>query len=481
MSKHRILSILIGLISCIFASAQIRVPDIFSDNAILQQNSKVKIWGIAKANSAVSVKGSWNNEIIQIKSDANGKWIAELNTIKASFTPYAITIINEQDQYTINNVLLGDVWLCSGQSNMEMPVRGWLPECPIDNTGALVQEASTLGKSIRCVMVKEIASLQPREECKGKWQLCNEKSVLDFSAVAYCFALSLAEHLQIPIGIIVSAWGNTCIEGWMSESYLQKYANINYQEILKDAQSNAAAIRYNGMIYPLRNYAIKGFIWYQGESNVWEVDGTYAQKQKELVKCWRKDWNMGELPFYMVEIAPFNYPYWNYKYSSALIREAQLQAATTIPHCGLVSTNDLVKEYELGYDIHPSQKLPVGVRLTNFVLYNEYNNGRDPWGPIYKSMQINGNKVVLSFNHCRGIQPNSNIIGFEVAGEDQEFYPAHGRIINKVQIEISAPEVEHPIAVRYCFNDTQIGNVQSMDALPLFPFRTDKWEIKTNR
>ena len=458
--------------------AQVHLPEIFSDNMVLQQESKVKIWGTGTPQTTISVTGSWNNETVQAKVGANGKWIVELQTIKASYTPYYIDVKDDAGiSIRISNVLLGEVWLCSGQSNMEMPVRGWLPDCPIDYADQIAQ-SSTSFPGIRCVMVKEIKGAKPLDECKGKWQLSTPENVPDFSAVAYAFAMHLNQNLNVPIGLIVSAWGGTNIEGWMPESYLQKYKNVHYNYDVNSNDGAAASVLYNGMIYPLKNYTLKGFLWYQGEANVWGWDGTYYQKQKDLIECWRKDWNIGELPFYMVEIAPFSYPLYGAPANcSPLIREEQLKAALTIPHCGLVSTNDLTKETEIAVNIHPSNKLLVGYRLCRFALTKDYGRISECWGPIYQTMKVNGSKAVITFDHVgKGLIPNSNIIGFEIAGNDRTFYPAKARIIDKDKVEVYADEVRTPVAVRYCFSDAQLGNLKSITTFPVYPFRTDNWK-----
>lgn len=458
--------------------AQVHLPEIFSDNMVLQQESKVKIWGTGTPQTTISVTGSWNNETVQAKVGANGKWIVELQTIKASYTPYYIDVKDDAGiSIRISNVLLGEVWLCSGQSNMEMPVRGWLPDCPIDYADQIAQ-SSTSFPGIRCVMVKEIKGAKPLDECKGTWQLSTPKNVPDFSAVAYAFAMHLNQNLNVPIGLIVSAWGGTNIEGWMPESYLQKYKNVHYNYDVNSNDGAAASVLYNGMIYPLKNYTLKGFLWYQGEANVWGWDGTYYQKQKDLIECWRKDWNLGELPFYMVEIAPFSYPLYGAPANcSPLIREEQLKAALTIPHCGLVSTNDLTKETEIAVNIHPSNKLLVGYRLCRFALTKDYGRISECWGPTYQTMKVNGSKAVITFDHVgKGLIPNSNIIGFEIAGNDRTFYPAKARIIDKDKVEVYADEVRTPVAVRYCFSDAQLGNLKSITTFPVYPFRTDNWK-----
>lgn len=464
-------SILLGLIllwTPMNLSAQISVPNVFSDNCVLQHNTKVKIWGHASKNVTVTVTGSWNNEAVQTQSDNEGKWLVELNTINPSYTPYTITISQPNDgAYTIHNVLIGEVWICSGQSNMEMPVRGWLPDCPIKHSESLIQQSGRF--HVNCLMVKEERAGSPREECHGDWKVASPENTPYFSATAYTFAMYRSGWTGRPIGILVTCWGGTNIDTWLSPEYTKKYDNVNHNP--QDKWNNGTgSLLYNAMIYPIKNYTAYGFLWYQGEANV--GDKYYADKMKDLITSWRKDWGNDSMPFYFVEIAPFNYGNTD---QTAKLREQQMKAALESTNTGMICTNDLVSPDEPSYNIHPGDKLGIGRRLATMSMVDTWKDS-DPWGPMYQSMKVNGNKAILSFSHNeKGFIANPNITGFEVAGSDKVFHPATAEIVNDTQVEVTSPKVDKVIAVRYCFGDAILGNLLSKSRLPVYPFRTDKW------
>lgn len=457
---------LLFLSVCASVKAQIRMPDIFSDNCVLQHNSKVNIWGWADANNAVSVKASWNGETQTVKSDAEGRWTAQLATPDASNSSYTITVSQEGDtQYTINNVAIGDVWFCSGQSNMEMPVKGWLPECPIEHSESMIQQSGDYTQRVRCTMIQRSRALSPRSTCLGKWEPASPAATPHFSAVAYSFAMHLASRVNHPVGIIVSAWGGSYIEQWLPKRSAKKMG-------VKADAGNAWAwpnpsLLYNAMVYPLKDYTCAGFLWYQGENNV--GDSHYAEKQKELIASWRSEWKEPKAPFYMVEIAPYNYS----NDSAPDLRAQQLGAALETEHCGLVCTNDLVTDIEAARNIHPGNKLEIGYRLVDFAHKPEW---KDPWSPVYKSMQADGDKAIISFSHNeQGFLLNPDITGFEVAGPDKVFHHADAEIVNKKQVRVCSPMVKKIVAVRYCWGNTIIGNLKNRMGLPVFAFRTDNW------
>lgn len=464
ISKIRKLCLaLLCLPFCTTAEGQIRMPDIFSDNCVLQHNSKVNIWGWADANNAVSVKASWNGETQTVRSDGGGRWTAQLTTPDASNSSYTITVSQDGDsQCTINNVAIGEVWFCSGQSNMEMPVRGWLPECPIEHSESMIQQSGDYAQRVRCAMIQRTRALSPRFTCFGKWKPASPQTTPYFSAVAYSFAMHVASRVNHPVGIIVSAWGGSYIEQWLPERSAKKLGVKANAENAWDWPN--PSLLYNAMVHPLKDYACAGFLWYQGETNV--GDNHYAEKLKELIASWRSDWNEPKAPFYIVEIAPYNYDK-----NAAELRCQQLSAALETENCGLVCTNDLVTETEAARNIHPSNKLEIGYRLADFAHKPEW---KDPWSPVYKSMQAVGDKAIISFSHNeRGFLPNSDITGFEVAGADKVFHHADAEIVNGNQIMVSSPIVKKIVAVRYCWGNTIIGNLKNKMALPVFAFRTD--------
>lgn len=309
--------------------------------------------------------------------------------------------------------------------------------------------------------------------------MSNPENAPAFSATAFNFAMMMNQVLDIPIGIINCSWGGSMVEGWLPREIVSQYPDIDLKRDIRKEEGHdwwhymSPTLMYNGMLKPLQNYTIKGFLWYQGESNVGKHK-TYAERLKTMVELWRKEWGLGELPFYYVEIAPFNSTETT---ASAYLREAQFKAQSIIPNSGMISTNDLVQPYEIK-NVHPKNKTDVGKRLAYMALSKTYHvPGIEAYGPVYKSMEVKDGAVILSFDHAEeGFNRLSGMEGFEVAGSDKVFYPAKAEVFNNLQIKVTCDKVAQPVAVRYCFRDFQIGNVAGLRELPLYPFRTDDWE-----
>ena len=417
------------------AWAKVDLPEILSDNMVLQQQTEVKLWGTAKANAEVNISPSWTNNIYTVKTDNDGKWIAEIQTPSASYTPYTITL-SDGDAITLNNILIGEVVEKNGQ-------------------------------------------LEPVDRCKGSWKVSNPANAGAFSATAFNFAMMMNRVLDIPVGIINCSWGGSTVEGWLPRDIVAQYKDIDLKKDIRKEDGHdwwhhmSPTLMYNGMLKPLQNYTIKGFLWYQGESNVGKHK-TYPERLKTMVELWRKEWGLGELPFYYVEIAPFGSRETN---GSALLREAQFKAQSIISNSGMISTNDLVEEYEKD-NIHPKNKTDVGKRLAYMALSRTYGfKGMEDMGPVYKSMEIKDGAAILSFDYAKdGFNRLKGMEGFEIAGEDKVFYPAEAEVYNNLQIKVKSDKVKNPVAVRYCFRDFKPGNVANLRELPMYPFRTDNWE-----
>jgi sialate O-acetylesterase len=471
MKKHLIFFILFAWM-CSSVSAKVVLPEIFSDNMVLQQSTKVKIWGKAKPNAVVTLKSSWNAKSVTTRCDKDGSWSTFISTPKASYTPQTLKI-SDGEAVTLSNILIGEVWLCSGQSNMDITIYGYW-NCPIVNADEVIANASQY-KGIRCVTIEQKGALTPQESCHGSWKVSNPKNTLGFSATAFYFAKALNKTLDVPVGVIACSWGGSKVEGWLPENILKTYPDVD----LKNASNKdyieclRPMIMYNGMLHPIEGYTIRGFVWYQGESNIGK-NTKYDEKLTTMIQLWRKEWGLGELPFYIVEIAPFNYG--DNGDAAAYLREYQYKVATTVPNCGLVCTNDLVEPYEQ-CNIHPKNKLDIGKRLSYLALSNVYKmEGIECTSPSYKSMEIKGDKAILTINNVpAGYNRMQDMEGFEMAGADKVFHPATGKIFENFKIEVSSPEVSAPVAVRYCFRNFKLGNVKSTRGLPLVPFRTDNW------
>lgn len=474
--KFKILPLMLLLIFSNSIGAKVLLPEILSDNMVLQQNAKVNLWGKSDPGKTIEIRPSWTSEITKVKVDPKGNWKVSVVTPSASFTPYSISI-SDGEKVMLNNILVGEVWFASGQSNMEMPLNGFWnnPVLKANETIAMAGQ----NEGIRFVTIPKTAAMEPQETVKGMWQECTPENAPGFSATAYYFALTLYRALHVPVGIIVSSWGGSRVESWTSREILETYPDVDLSEKAINSLNPMfrPMLMYNGMIHPLIHYTIRGFIWYQGEANVGKHD-VYAERLANMVDLWRKDWGQSSLPFYYVEIAPWIYGDGETGTSGALLREAQFKAQSLIPNSGMISTNDLVEDYEKN-NIHPRNKIDVGKRLAFMALSQTYGHtGVAGHGPEYKSMEIKDGKIHLSFDHAEnGFSRTVGINGFEIAGDDRIFHPAKVEVdVNNRILIVSNENIPNPIAVRYCFKNFQIGNLYNTRELPVVPFRTDNFE-----
>ena len=471
----KLITILATLATTATLSAKVTLPEIIGDNMVLQQQTQARLWGKAAPKSTVTISPSWNNETIKTKADKDGNWIASVQTPKASYTEHSI-VISDGEPLTISNVLIGEVWFCGGQSNMDMPLNGFW-DCPIEGSNKEIATAARR-KGIRLVKIPKIGTLTPSETVEGKWELSNPQSARGFSATAWYFARLLNEALDIPVGLLSCNWGGTRVESWLPEEIVRTYGDIDYDtECCKKEQTwwhySNVTIMYNGMYYPIRNYTVRGFIWYQGEANVGKHD-TYPERFRTLVNIWRE--NQGcESPVYLAELAPWLYG--GDGTSGARFREMQHNLAKQIPGCGVICTNDLVYPDE-DTQIHPRNKKDVGERLAYLALNQTYKqDGVECRYPEYKSFKVEGDTVEVFFDNAEdGLSPWKGLEGFEVAGEDKVFHKAEAWVhTGNKSVYVRSSEVAAPVAVRYCFRDFQIGNLRSGRDLPVMPFRTDNW------
>jgi len=472
--KKYILYLIACLIFPLPLQAKVELPEIISDHMVLQQKTQVKLWGKAKPNASLTVKASWSTQTYSAQTGKDGTWSVSITTPEASYEPQTLTF-SDGEATTINNILIGEVWFCSGQSNMEMPLNGFWNN-PIMGANDAIANASSY-KGLRFVNIPKTAALNPQETCPGKWQTATTESLPWCSATAFYFASSLGRILDVPVGIINCSWGGSTVEGWLPKEILEDYPDIDLSKAgsKEGTEYLQPMIMYNGMLKPLQDYTIKGFLWYQGESNVGKHN-TYAERMATMVDLWRKEWKLGELPFYYVELAPYIYGDGEEGTSGAYLREAQFKAQALIPNSGMVSTNDLVEPYE-ATNIHPKNKTQIGKRLSYMALTNTYNlKGIADRGPAYRSMGIQDGKAIISFDYAYdGYNFLENTTGFEIAGKDQVFHPANARVVNHKQIEVSNQEVTAPVAVRYAFKNFQPGNLKNTREQPAYPFRTDNW------
>ena len=472
MKKHFLLLIL-SLLFLPIAQGKVKLPAMMGDHMVLQQNSSVKLWGWADGKK-ITVTTSWNNRTYQASTDKDGAWLVKVDTPEGGYTPYSITI-SDGTPVTLSDILIGEVWICSGQSNMEMRMMGNTAQ-PIDNSLETLLNAGNYRDRIRFITVPRIKDVQRRADFKKeKWKVSTPETTIDCSATAYFFAKQITETLNLPVGLVINSWGGSRIESWMTEETLSSIQGID----IETAKSSKLDVRnrlgclYDIMLWPVKNYTARGFLWYQGESNVGK-EKTYVERLRIMAELWRKEWGKGELPFYLVEIAPYDY---GEGISGALLREAQFQASSLIPNSGMVCTNDLVYAYEKS-QIHPCQKEEVGKRLAYLALNKTYQYGSIACEyPSYWNMSIQSDTVELTFHHAdEGLSPWKDIKGFEIAGADKVFYPAVAVLVpEKKTIRVHSDKVKHPVAVRYCFHNFQPGNLKNHRGMPVIPFRTDHW------
>ena len=468
--KTKFFLIVLLVFSISFLNAKIKVATILGDNMVLQRNSEVKIWGKADPNQKLNIVIGWNKSKITTLANEKGEWLVKTQTSEAG-GPYSISITSGKEKILLQNILLGEVWLCSGQSNMEMPVYG-MGDSPINgSTDALIQAANN---NIRLFTVSKTSMEEPQDSCKGSWSVATAESVSRFSSVGYFFARELQQSLSVPVGIICSSWGGSRIEAWMKNDVITGFNDAFKQTTQeKTPQHHRASRLYNGMISPLLNYNIKGALWYQGESNIGNYQD-YAALQAAMVKSWRADFGVGEFPFYFVQIAPYWYNN-SSAINSALQREAQYNAMILTPNSGMVTTVDIGEER----NIHPAEKALISKRLTMWALSETYNIKGLPYkSPVYKKVEIKDSVAILSFdNIVNGLTTfGKEVNGFEIAGQDSIFYPAKLMIAQK-QARVYSPKVKEPVAVRYNFRNFMgsEGFLYNTAGLPVMPFRTDNW------
>jgi sialate O-acetylesterase len=483
------------------AFADVKLPAIISDNMVLQQNTTIALWGWADAGEAIEIKNNWNNKTEKVNADDKGNWLVHLKTIKAG-GPYTISI-SGKNKIELHNVLLGEVWLCSGQSNMEFPLKkhqGW--QTGVVNAEQEISQANY--PMMRMFIVEKNTSTIPLNDVKGSWNICSPQTAGNFSAVAYYFGKRIQKETGFPVGLIHSSWGGTPAESWTKKEVLKSdkdFASIldRYDNSLKDypvnlkkyeqeliqwkndsmrqkpakpadpvKNSKSPMLLYNAMIHPLVSFTLKGVIWYQGESN---ADRAYQYRKlfPSLIKSWRKDWKQ-DLPFYFVQIAPF------YKQNPE-IREAQLLTFKTIPNTGMAVITDSGDSL----DIHPRNKEVVGERLALWALAKNYGKSNIAYsGPVYQSMKIEGNKIILHFDFVNNglASRESDLKEFTIAGADQKFVPARA-VIKGNTVEVWSSEINNPVAVRFAWKNFMRPNFYNGAGLPASPFRTDDWPGET--
>ena len=448
-----------------------------SDHMVLQQSTSVRLWGTGDPGKTVKVTASWSANTWSAKVQNDGKWEVKIETPKASYEPQTVTF-DDGEKLTIKDILIGEVWVAGGQSNMEMPLKGY-DNCPVEGFLDVIADAAN-PPAVRYAKIPAVDSGVPLDDTDCHWTVVDRNTVAEASATAYFFARMLSRQLDMPVGVIESNKGGTRVEGWLNKKNLETYTDepVDEKEIkAKYFFMHYPLLWYNGTFHPIIKYTIKGFIFYQGCSNVGDPAGRYAERLALMVKQWREEFGLGDIPFHYVQISPWAGDFGEKPDADDVsrIRIEQQQAAANIPNSAVICTDDCVYPYEIN-QIHPTQKRKVGERLAMLTLNRTYGQTWFPYeSPTFKSMQVDGDKVYLTFDHMDGgFNRMWDIQGFEVAGEDRVFHPAPGTY-NRGRVYVSSPEVPHPVAVRYSFRNFAPGNFGNSRGLPLFPFRTDDW------
>ncbi|NMH86623.1 sialate O-acetylesterase [Flavivirga algicola] len=460
--------------------SQLSIANIFGDNMVLQQNEENYIWGWAKKNQKILLKSSWLTGELITATNEKGYWKIAIPVPKADLKQHTIEISAGITTITLENILFGEVWLCSGQSNMEMQVKGNANE-PIIGSNEYI--ASSKNSFIRQCFVKQNYSATPLNDCEAKWEEAHLNTVANFTAVGYFFALQLYKSLQVPVGIVNTSKGGTRVEAWMDREILKnEFKETNLSEIGTDKMVfQTPTVLFNAMVNPLVGMRIKGVLWYQGESNIFGSPKKYYSLFPAMISRWRSLWGQGNFPFYYVQIAPFEY---QKEKKSYVIRDAQLKTLDIIPNTGMATTNDVGDRW----NIHPGQKKEVGDRLSYLALNKTYGYRNILCGgPIYKGMEIVKGSAILEFKNApKGLTTfNKPLTGFLIAGADKVFYQAKA----KVKIEYDKPhhkrrpllevyheKVSNPVAVRYCWSNWFTGHLYDTGGNPASPFRTDSWD-----
>ena len=427
------------------ARADVRLPSVLNSHMVLQRDMPIPVWGWADAGEKVTV--SLDDETTTATADADGRWQVSLPAMKADGRTHSLSV-SGKNTVKLDDILIGDVWVGSGQSNME-----W----SLTNThGAAEAIAAAKHPNIRLFHVKKVQKPQPADdvEVTRHWSVCTPESVPAFSAVLYYFGRKLHEEVDVPIGLVNSSWGGSPIEPWT----------------VTDSGSGGM---YNGMIAPLQPFAVRGAIWYQGETNVMQKNGpAYLDKMKALVEGWRKAWN-SELPFYFVQIAP-----WSGRYEQGelpALWEAQV-ASLKIPRTGMAVTTDLVDNIA---DIHPRNKLDVGNRLARWALAKTYGRKDIVYsGPLFRSAKVEGSAIRVEFAHTAdGLKSRDGeaLTEFQIAGADGEFVDAEAKVDGKTVV-VSSAKVAEPRNVRFGWHKVANPNLVNSEGLPASPFQSDNWQ-----
>ena len=460
------------------AAADVSLNNMFGDHMVLQQGIKNKVWGKADPGEQVAV--TLGGQTHSTAAAADGTWHVFLDPVKEYGGPHTLTV-KGKNTVTFSDVLIGEVWVCAGQSNMQWSVN--------QSNDPDLEKAAAKFPNIRLISVPQVGTQEPQRNFNGKWQQCSPETVGNFSAVGYCFGRQLNQTLGVPVGLINNAWGGSAAEAWVKREKVaahptlkaihDRWVKMESAEKPDENQMKGNARPGNihsGVLTPSIGYGIKGAIWYQGESNAGRAY-QYRELFPFMIKSWREEWGLGDFPFYWVQLADFKAERAEPAESDwAELREAQTMTMKALPNTGEAVIIDIGE----GKDIHPKNKQDVAKRLARWALAETYKvPGIAARSPLYKGMEKQGSKIVLSFDNVGTKAADwrpfdvAEPIGFTIAGADKKFVPAKAVILADGRIEVSSEAVAEPVAVRYAWADNPVCNMYSAAGLPLTPFRTD--------
>lgn len=480
------------------------MPNIFGSHMVLQRDMATPVWGKASPGETVSIEIGEQRH--STTTNADGMWRVALDPVPAG-GPYTMTV-QGSNTLTFEDVLFGDVWFCSGQSNMQWSIN--------NSNNTRVEIVSANYPEIRLLQIPNRGTQEPQENFKGQWDVCSPETVPNFSAVGYFFGRRIHQATGIPIGLVRNAWGGSSIEAWIDRETLEAdgefegllahrdkavegYTDALHAQKVADYKAQQAeweqtkqgkrpraphdprynqhrpANIYNGVLYPTIGYGLKGVIWYQGESNAWDAKN-YQKLFPLLITTMREDWGQGNFPFYWVQLADFmGHQQPNERSTWAELREAQTMTLNAIPNVGeavIIDTGE-------GNDIHPRDKQTVANRLVRHALNNEYGFAMAHHSPRFREMNVEGNKARIQFDYvAQGLYAHDTkeLKGFAIAGADQQFVWAEARISGEDRVEVWSNTVAQPVAVRYAWSNNPEANLKDRSGLPATPFRTDDWE-----
>lgn len=455
----RFFFLLIFICSSTFVQAEITVPKIFSDKMVLQRETEVQLFGWANPNEEFEIFTSWNNKSVQVKTGNDAKWKISVNTPKAG-GPYTIKFTGKENEIVFTQVLIGEVWLCSGQSNME-----WSANSVIDNKDFEIANADN--DLIRLFTVEKRTADYPLDDVAGTWEACTTETMPNFSAVAYFFAKKVTSELNIPVGLIDASWGASCAEVWTPKEVFASHPDLVKAHKLitpNEWVTIAPSVLYNAMIAPLSDFKITGVLWYQGESNTANAS-TYQNLFTNMITSWRTAWQY-DFPFYFVQIAPFEY---GGTFEGGIVRDQQ-RRTLSLKNTGMAMTSDICTID----DIHPQNKQDVGLRLAKIALKNYYNRlDEEVYGPLFDFKEVDGNAINVHFKNNEGMFVKGKQLDlFEISDENGVWYPAKAKLKNNM-VRVLAKQVKTPVHVRYAWKSMDIGALFNAAGLPASPFTSE--------